>query len=347
MPPKYSYRPHRPLATLVMLIIAILLASYAHLAVAAPDAAGCGDVVINEIKFKQDGSGTTPPWNEDEWVELYTTVELPAGTVIKLDDLESGTGRFQTEFTLAAAVPADKYIVVHANTQTESEEPTAGYLNIYEAGNPLTSPVLNNTGDNMVLYVSGTACEEVHWGSRGSNANNGPPSPAAAIEYAYGSASNVSAGESIQRNPNGTGTTFFQGDDAAFADRTTIGYNNNGDPTLVALVSFTATVHGDSVTLAWETGAEIDNAGFNLYRADSASGPQRRINGQLLAARGQGMGANYAYEDEAVAPNVYHYWLEDVDFTGMRTLHGPVQVRVEDADAENRRSLFLPIVSGQ
>lgn len=344
---KRIHRTHRLLLTLAIFVAAILLAGYARPAAAAPDDAVCGDVVINEIKFKQDGSGTTPVWNEDEWVELYTTVELPAGTVIKLDDMESNTGRFQTEFTLATAVPADKYIVVHANTQAESESPTAGYLNIYEAGNSLHSPVLNNTGDNIVLYVNSSACEEVHWGSRGSNANNGPPSPSAAIEYAYGSASNVSAGESIQRNPNGTGTVFLQGDDSAFPDKTTIGYNNNGPSTLVTLVSFTAVADGDKVTLAWETGAEIDNAGFNLYRADSDSSPQVRVNDQLLAARGQGMGASYAYEDGSLDQGSYFYWLEDVDFTGMRTLHGPVQVRVEDAGAGNQRSLFLPIVSGQ
>lgn len=347
MSPKRVYFIFSILLASIAWLALVLLVSRARPVAAAPDDAGCGDVVINEIKFKQDGSGNDPQGKEDEWVELYTTTDLPAGTVIKLDDMETGTGRFRITFTLSSQLEADKYIVVHANEQTESESPSAGAINVFEAGNSLHSPVLNNTGDNVVLYVNGAVCEEVHWANRRTDANNGPPSPAASIEYAYGSASNISAGESIQRDPNGTGTVFLQGDDSAFPAKTTIGENNNGDPTLVNLVSFTATIDDDSVTLNWETGAEIDNAGFNLYRADSASGPQVKINEQLLAARGNGMGAMYTYEDEEVSQGVYHYWLEDVDYAGGRTLHGPVQAVVGEASIPSERTVFLPIVTGR
>lgn len=139
----------------------------------------------------------------------------------------------------------------------------------------------------------------------------------------------------------------------SFADLVTFGSKespNNDAPyldvlpesTLVDLVSFTAEPTDDSVTLRWETGDEIDNAGFNLYRATSESGQRTQINDQLIAAAGNGAGAEYTYIDER-PEGIYYYWLEDVDTAGNVTLHGPVRVRLGDAAANGQR-LFLPII---
>ncbi len=114
-------------------------------------------------------------------------------------------------------------------------------------------------------------------------------------------------------------------------------------PTIVDLVSFTAEPTGDSVTLRWETGDEIDNAGFNLYRADTETGQRTQVNDQLIAAAGNGAGAKYAYVDER-PPGVYYYWLEDVDTAGNATLHGPVHATLGGAAAEQQQ-LFLPIIA--
>ena len=39
------------------------------------------------------------------------------------------------------------------------------------------------------------------------------------------------------------------------------------DTTAINLASFTVEANNGRVMILWETGAEIDNAGFNLYRA--------------------------------------------------------------------------------
>ncbi len=102
-----------------------------------------------------------------------------------------------------------------------------------------------------------------------------------------------------------------------------------GEPTVVTLVSFTAEAGLGSVVLAWETGTEIDNAGFNLYRATAEGGPYAKVNGALIAAEGDPVsGAGYSFLDKGLSPGTYFYKLEDVDLTGTTTLHGPVSAAV-------------------
>ena len=117
-----------------------------------------------------------------------------------------------------------------------------------------------------------------------------------------------------------------------------------GDPPAIELASFSAVATGDSVTLSWETGAEVDNAGFNLYRAEHADGAYVKINNELIGAGGNGTGANYSYVD-SVGDGSFFYKLEDVDTSGVSTVHGPVQVQVGAADVFQAQ-LFLPIIQG-
>jgi len=111
-------------------------------------------------------------------------------------------------------------------------------------------------------------------------------------------------------------------------------FTNKQDPSVIELVSFTATPGKGTVTLAWETGTEVDNAGFNLYRATAGAGPYTRINGALIPAEGDAVsGASYSFLDTP-GYGIFYYQLEDVDYYGVSTLHGPAKVKV--------LRLFLP-----
>jgi hypothetical protein len=100
-------------------------------------------------------------------------------------------------------------------------------------------------------------------------------------------------------------------------------------PTLVELASFTAEAQGRAVTVAWETAVEVNSAGFNLYRARAKDGTRTQLNAHLIASQAPfGGGASYHFQDTPGA-GTFTYWLEDVDYNGARTLHGPVQVRTE------------------
>jgi hypothetical protein len=102
-------------------------------------------------------------------------------------------------------------------------------------------------------------------------------------------------------------------------------------PSAVELASFAATAAGRAILLEWETASEVDNLGFNLYRAGSPDGPRAQINGGLIPARmpGSPIGAAYQFLDGSVTPGItYYYWLEDVDVYGVATLHGPVSAKL-------------------
>lgn len=97
--------------------------------------------------------------------------------------------------------------------------------------------------------------------------------------------------------------------------------------TLITLSSFKATAHAGSVTIFWSTASETANAGFNIYRSEGG-GEYKQINAELIPAKGSPtQGAKYEYTDHDVKNRkTYWYKLEDVDFNGATTFHGPVSV---------------------
>ncbi|MDY7077084.1 MAG: hypothetical protein SXV54_09190 [Chloroflexota bacterium] len=116
------------------------------------------------------------------------------------------------------------------------------------------------------------------------------------------------------------------------------------ESTAITLASFAAEPGVGSVTLAWETGTEVDNAGFNLYRATTPEGPYTKINDTLIAAKGDPVsGASYSFLDKGASPGTYYYKLEDVDYYGVTTLHGPASVTVMP---RFRRPAFRPTAPG-
>lgn len=106
-----------------------------------------------------------------------------------------------------------------------------------------------------------------------------------------------------------------------------------GAPTAIELASFSASLDAARrVMLRWETAAEWDHAGFNVYRSPDAAFDATQVtqvNTALIAAQGSlGQGSAYALADNAPA-GIWFYYLEDVDTNGVRTVHGPVRVAAE------------------
>ena len=96
--------------------------------------------------------------------------------------------------------------------------------------------------------------------------------------------------------------------------------------TAVELVSFAAIGVDGAVELAWETGSELDNLGFHLYRSLTEEGTYTQITSSVIPGLGSSPeGAKYAYRDSGLANGVtYYYQLEDIETTGVTELHGPV-----------------------
>jgi hypothetical protein len=95
----------------------------------------------------------------------------------------------------------------------------------------------------------------------------------------------------------------------------------------VELASFTAYVNdGAGVELAWKTGSEINNVGFNVLRSPASRENYAKLNAKLIPANREG---SYTFSDaKAEAGGRYYYKLEALDTRGNITLHGPIMVDV-------------------
>jgi len=106
------------------------------------------------------------------------------------------------------------------------------------------------------------------------------------------------------------------------------GYSGKDD-TFIELISFTARPAGSRVVLNWETGAEIDNAGFVVYRAIAGTVDYQQLSGLIPAQGTPTSGASYSFTDSSVEPGVSNnYWLVDIDTSGKWTVHGPASARL-------------------
>jgi len=116
-------------------------------------------------------------------------------------------------------------------------------------------------------------------------------------------------------------------------------------PTAVELRYFRAVERVGSIALEWSTAVEIDNFGFNLYRATEPDFTRASLLAFVPSkCRGNLCGADYSYADETVAfDTTYWYWLADVDMTGEETRHGPVSAHSR-VSADMRQQLFLPLL---
>jgi hypothetical protein len=109
-----------------------------------------------------------------------------------------------------------------------------------------------------------------------------------------------------------------------------LGYHYDYDGiNYIELASFSANVHSDKVVLKWETGTEIDNAGFLVYRCANEASDCIKIS-DFIAASGDAVGgATYSFTDTNVVPGAgYYYYLVDIDTSGEWTAHGPVFARI-------------------
>lgn len=120
--------------------------------------------------------------------------------------------------------------------------------------------------------------------------------------------------------------------------------STDASPTAVLLASFTGTAQEQFVLLEWETGSEIENLGFNLYRAVSPEDTPEQLNAELIPGKNPGsvFGASYYWLDEIVEPGgAYFYWLEAVSTNGGTRRFGPVSIA---SGVTTDTQVYLPVV---
>lgn len=109
---------------------------------------------------------------------------------------------------------------------------------------------------------------------------------------------------------------------------------NVTQPLAVALASFQATAQRDGILVAWETVSELDNQGFNLYRAADPAAPQELLAFIPSQAPGSSQGFIYEWLDSDVtAGETVYYWLESIDASGAPAIFGPVSATLQAPSA--------------
>jgi uncharacterized repeat protein (TIGR01451 family) len=100
-------------------------------------------------------------------------------------------------------------------------------------------------------------------------------------------------------------------------------------PTEVKLRTFEVTQSKDQVLITWETSFESNNLGFNVWREQG--GARTKVNKSMIAGSAfvtkravLVSDRSYRLRDKLDSSAFVQYWLEDVDTSGVTTLHGPV-----------------------
>ena len=103
-----------------------------------------------------------------------------------------------------------------------------------------------------------------------------------------------------------------------------------GQITPIVLKYLSAEAVENGILVSWETATEVNNLGFNVYRAELVEGERVKLNPELIMSKvGPGglTGATYEFLDETAAVGVtYYYWLEDVPLEAGVTpgIYGPI-----------------------
>ena len=94
-----------------------------------------------------------------------------------------------------------------------------------------------------------------------------------------------------------------------------------GDPLPVELNNFGAKTFGNTVNISWQTAAETNNYGFELFRNSDKIG---FINGSGTTTETN----NYSFVDENLLPGFYRYDLIQLDFNGTKVHLGSLNVDI-------------------
>lgn len=327
----------RPCKGTIVLLTAMILLAFSTLPAAAAKIELT--TVTNDTQFKVD---TEFNWVPDTPGVVGTTTEIAdlthwwlkvevdaydsAGTIVyainvsarhKSDPCPDDTTA--SENLLFTGTPNEgDYNTYSSNTG--HSHPGGGRLDTYET----TVIYLDPASDNSTFVVSGSH-EPCHIPCDCGQFDNGTAcKPCPCGTYSYGGREN----ECI---PCPSGQIAAEG--SCSCDSCEIGQEPAEDnctcvevPSAIALTALEAIPGNRTVTLAWETGDEEDNMGFNIYRAESEDGTYIQINNTIIPAEGLfSGGAEYRFVDDGVRNrNTYYYKIEDIDNHAVSTQHGPV-----------------------
>lgn len=304
--------------------------------------AGTGGIVLNKAgtqTFSNSAGSRTVTFGSNATVNSGTTLALSRNLIVT--PTSSSVLTISSGGTLTAG--ASGYVI-------GSLEKTVSGDTAFEVGTANGySPVnLSNVTGSNVFIVSATQSSMLsidpnkalhrYW----TLTNGGITS--AVLKFTY-LATDVAGNEANYRIIKYTGTppaTFPEGttdnvDESTHTATTTVPMSSFSDwsvaepasVTAVRMESFKATNFGNGNLVEWQTGYEVDNLGFNVYRA--AGGRLIRLTPSIVAGSALvagrtplTAGLSYSWFDPKGLSDS-EYYVEDIDLSGARTMHGPIR----------------------
>jgi hypothetical protein len=79
-------------------------------------------------------------------------------------------------------------------------------------------------------------------------------------------------------------------------------------------------------TIRWSTASEVDNFGYDVYRAESEDGPWQRLTSEVVEGAGTtDEPSYYRFVDDSIDPHrTYYYYVESISMSGQRKRFTPV-----------------------
>ncbi len=226
---------------------------------------------------------------------------------------------------------------------------------------------------DVIIYVSGSADEEPGWNHQNATIDSTDDDELRleldGYDFGWGADSSSLVGNTlfgdfkticIRRTvTSGSHTLKLYANETPYVNKVLV-YAANGDvPLAIQLSSFSVTQSPRGNIVSWKVASEIQNAGFNLYRgvteddAPPADEDYTRINEKRIPGRGNASSEKeYTFLDDQLPSRGQTVWykLEDVNYNGKVTTHGPVKVTLAAlpqffALGQNYPNPFNPVTS--
>ena len=317
----------RLVSTLLLIAAAVITGAYSLASPPASHALSSG-IVISQI---YGNGGTSGAMFRNDFIELFNRGNTPVDVAGWSVQYAVANGAQSSTWTVTPICGGS--CIIQPHTYFLVQEASSG-----ANGSLLPTPDATGTIDispnNAKVALVNTTTSLT--GSTGC-----PFSPSVVDFVGYGSAANCSEGnapaanpgnndQSICRNANGLTETDNNAND--FTLCTPNPRNSAVPPALARVNLFTATADDNGrVLLEWQTGYEVDNLGFNIYR--ESGGKRTRINSQLIAGSALMVGSvalnagrSYRFWDDASNTKDVVYWIEDVALSGRSTWHDPIAI---------------------
>lgn len=311
--------------SLIAGVVIAALAMTGYLASPPPSQALSSGVVISQV-YGNDGTNFL-----FDYVELFNRGTTPidiTGWSVQVAKSSNGGQSDQWFVTPlcpsgTCVIPPHSYFLVGEFGSSASSDPTPDAIgNIDILGNNGKVALVNTTTALTVAcpLANPTVIDFVGYGP-----------PANCAEGGANALNPANQNEAICRK----GAGFVETDNNANDfESCTPNPHNSISPTEARLASFKATSYDDGkVYLQWQTGYEVNNLGFNVYR--DQGGKRTLVTSQLIAGSALMVGAStaltagqsYSVWDNASDGEDAQYWLEDVDLKGQSSWQGPISIQ--------------------